>query len=117
MGVDYFMVEIQHEEMSIEDLFITCKDTKTKIIITLPDKGDFSAYITPVTYGQVKKLDKMSEEEITEYVLTNHFFKPNGDNLTASELELLPAGVLKGVAETIMDLSGLNTTNDNIRVF
>lgn len=117
MGVDYFMVEIEHEVMDIEDLFITGKDKKTKIIITLPGKGDFQAYVTPVTYGQVKKLDKMSEEEITDYVLTKHFFKPNGETLSSSELELLPAGVLKGVAETIMDLSGLNTTNDNIRVF
>lgn len=111
------MVEIEHEVMSIEDLFLTGKDKKTKIIITIPNKGDFQAYVTPVSYGQVKKLEKMNEEEIADYVLTNHFFKPNGETLTESELELLPAGVLKGVAETIMDLSGLNTTNDNIRVF
>ena len=111
------MVEIQHEEMSIEDLFITGKDTKTKIIITLPDRGDFSAYITPVTYGQVKKLDKMSEEEITEYVLTNHFFKPNGESLSSSELDLLPAGILKAVSETIMKLSGLDISNEDIQVF
>ena len=110
-------MEIEHEVLDIEDLFLSGKDKKTKIIITLPGKGDFKAYITPVSYGQVKKLDKMSEEEITEYVLTNHFFKGSGEKLSASELELLPAGVLKGVAETIMDLSGLNTTNDNIRVF
>jgi hypothetical protein len=110
-------MEIEHEVLDIEDLFLSGKDKKTKIIITLPGKGDFQAYVTPVSYGQVKKLDRMSEEEIADYVLTNHFFKSNGDNLSASELELLPAGVLKGVAETIMDLSGLNTTNDNIRVF
>lgn len=111
------MVEIEHEVMDIEDMFLKGKDNKTKIIISLEGKGDFQAYITPVTYGQVKKLDKMNEEEVADYVLTNHFFKSNGDTLSSSELELLPAGVLKGVAETIMDLSGLNTTNDNIRVF
>lgn len=117
MGVVLFMVEIEHEVMDIEDLFITGKDKKTGIIITIEDRGEFQAYVTPVTYGQIKRLDKMSENEIADYVLTNHFFKTNGENLTESELELLPAGVLKGVVETIMKLSGLDITSDDIKTF
>ena len=50
------MVEIEHEVLDIEDLFLTGKDKKTQIIITLEGKGEFKAYITPVTYGQIKKL-------------------------------------------------------------
>lgn len=111
------MVEIEHEVMDIEELFITGKDKKTGIIITIEDRGEFQAYITPVTYGQIKRLDKMSENEIADYVLTNHFFKTNGETLTESELELLPAGVLKGVVETIMKLSGLDITSDDIKTF
>lgn len=117
MGVVLFMVEIEHEVMDIEDLFITGKDKKTGIIITIEDRGEFQAYITPVTYGQIKRLDNMTENEIADYVLTNHFFKTNGENLTESELELLPAGVLKGVVETIMKLSGLDITSDDIKTF
>jgi hypothetical protein len=111
------MVELKHEVMDIEDLFITGKDNKTKVIITIEDRGDFQAYITPVTYGQIKRLGKMEEEEVAEYVLTHHFFKTNGETLTAYELDLLPAGVLKGVVETIMKLSGLDMTDEDIRVF
>lgn len=110
------MVEIEHEEMNIEDLFVHDKDDKIKIGIHLK-RGDFTAYITPVTYGEIKKLQGMDEQEITDYVLSNHFFKPNGENLIQKELDLLPVGVLKGVAETIMELSGLNITNEDIQVF
>ena len=117
MGVDLFMVEIQHEEMDIEDLFINEKDKKIKIIISIEDRGDFRAYVTPVTYGQVKQLSRMNEDQVSDYVLTNHFFKSNEDLFSAKELDLLPAGVLKGVVETIMDLSGLNITNEDIQVF
>ncbi len=117
MGVDYFMVEIQHETMDIEDLFITGKDKKTEIIITIQGKGDFKALVTPVTYGQVKQLDKMSEEEVGDYVLTNHFFKSNESKFTKEELDLLPAGVLKAVSQTIMELSGLDISNEDIQVF
>lgn len=111
------MVEIKHEEMSIEDLFITEKDQKIKIIISIENRGDFRAYVTPVTYGQTKKLNRMSDDQIAEYVLTNHFFKSDGNLFTSEELELLPAGVLKGVSETIMELSGLNISNEDIQVF
>ena len=112
------MVEIEHEVMDIEDLFLTGKDKKTQIIITIEGKGDFKAYVTPVTYGQVKKLERTSDEsEIVDYILKNHFFKSNETNFTTDEIDLLPAGVLKGVAETIMELSGLNITNDDIKTF
>jgi hypothetical protein len=116
MGVDYFMVEIQHEEMGIEDLFIQDKDEKIKIRITL-DQGDFRAYVTVITYGQAKQLDRMNEDQVADYILTNHFFKGNEQPFSAKELELLPAGVLKGVVETIMKLSGLDITEEDIQVF
>lgn len=111
------MVEIEHEAMDIEDLFLTGKDKKTEIIITINGRGEFKALVTPVSYGEIKKLDKMSEMEIANYVLTNHFFKPNGEPLSSSELDLLPAGILKAVSETIMKLSGLDISNEDIQVF
>lgn len=112
------MVEIEHEVLDIEDLFLTGKDKKTQIIITLEGKGEFKAYITPVTYGQIKKLGRTTDEnEIADYVLQNHFFKADESKLTVEELDLLPAGILKGVVETIMDLSGLNISNEDIKTF
>ena len=110
------MVEIEHEEMNIEDLFIHDKDDKIKIRISL-SQGDFRAYVTVVTYGQTKQLDRMNEDQVAEYILTNHFFKGDKQPFSAKELELLPAGVLKGVVETIMTLSGLDISNDDIQVF
>ena len=110
-------MEIEHEVMDIEDLFLTGKDKKTEIIITIEGRGDFKALVTPVTYGQVKKLETTDEAEITEYVLTNHFFKPNGDKLTSKELDMLPAGVLKSVSDVIMELSGLKISDEDIQVF
>lgn len=109
-------MEIEYEERGIEDLFLQDKDEKIKIRITL-DSGDFCAYITIVTYGQAKQLGRMNEDQIADYVLTNHFFKGNKEPFSVKELELLPAGVLKGVVETISELSGLNVTNEDIKVF
>ena len=111
------MVEIEHEVFDIEDLFLSGKDKKTKIIITIEGKGDFKAFITPVTYGQIKRLRTTDENEMADYVLQNHFFKADESKLSVDELDLLPAGVLKGVVETIMDLSGLNISDDDIKRF
>lgn len=110
-------MEIEHEVLDIEDLFLTGKDKKTTIRITIEGRGEFQALITPVTYGQVKKLGRTSENEVADYVLTNHFFKMNEETFTVEELNLLPAGVLKGVVEVIMKLSGLNITDEDIKVF
>ena len=112
------MVEIEHEVLDIEDLFLKDKNEKTQIIITIEDRGDFKAYITPVTYGQLKNLGRSTDEnEIADYVLQNHFFKADKTKLSIDELNMLPAGVLKGVVETIMDISGLNITEEDIKRF
>lgn len=112
------MVEIEHEVLDIEELFLSGKDKKTQIIITIEGRGDFKAYVTPVTYGQIKKMGRTSDEnEIADYVLQNHFFKMSESKFTVEELDLLPAGVLKAVVETIMDLSGLNITEEDIKRF
>jgi len=41
----------------------------------------------------------------------------NEETFTVDELNILPAGVLKGVVEVIMKLSGLNITDKDIEVF
>ena len=112
-------MEIEHEVLSIEDLFLDGKDTNMRILITIPNRGDFEAYVTPVTYGQIKKMTRTSDEnEIADYVLQKHFFRnKQGDPFTVKELNLLPAGVLKGVVNTIMEISGLNLTDEDIRTF
>ena len=110
-------MEIEHEELGIEDLFLQDKDDKIEILITIEGIGKFKAYVTPVAYGDIKKIERKSEDESAEYVLTNHLFKGNGEQFTSKELELLPAGVLKGVSEKIMDLSGMNISNEDIKTF
>ena len=109
-------MEIEREERGIEDLFLQDKDEKIKIGIPL-DNEDFYAYVTVVTYGQSKQLERMNEEQIADYILTNHFFKGNKEPFSAKELELLPPGVLKGVVEIIVELSGFNVTSEDIQVF
>ena len=110
-------MEIEHEVLDIEDLFLSGKDKKTRIKITIEDRGEFQALVTPVTYGQVKKMGRTSEEKVADYVLSNHFFKMSEETFTVEELNMLPAGVLKGVVEVIMKLSGLNITDEDIKVF
>lgn len=111
-------MEIVHEVMDIEDLFIKGKDNKVQIILTIEGKGDFKAYVSPVTYGQIKNIENTTDEvAIASYVLSNHFFKGNGEAFTKKELDYLPAGVLKAVVSTIMDISGLNISDEDIRVF
>ena len=111
-------MEIEHEVFDIEDLFIEGKDKITQIKITIDNK-QFKAYVEAVTYGELKKMERTTDEkEIVDYILQNHFFRnENGDKFTIEELNLLPAGVLKGVVEAIMDLSGLNITEEDIKTF
>ena len=111
-------MEIEHEELGIEDLFLQDKDEKIPIKITIKDKGDFKAYVTPISYGQIKKLERTADEsEMVDYILKNHFFKSDKTKFTVEEMNLLPAGVLKGVSETIMELSGMNISNEDIKTF
>ena len=111
-------MEIEHEVFDIEELFIEGKDKITQIRITI-DNREFKAYVEAVTYGELKKMGRTTDEnEIADYVLQNHFFRnENGDKFAVDELDLLPAGVLKGVVEAIMDLSGLNITEEDIKTF
>lgn len=115
--MEWITVEIEHEVLDIEDLFLQGKDKKTQIIITIEGRGDFKAYVTPVTYGQIKGLRTTDETEIADYVLQNHFFKSDETTFTVEELDILPVGVLKEVVQTIMALSGLNISEDDVKTF
>lgn len=110
-------MEIEHEVLGIEELFLSDKDDKIPILIKVEDTGEFKAHITPVSYGQIKKIERKPEEEIAEYILTNHFFKSDESKFTNEELDLLPGGVLKGVVEKIMALSGMDISHEEIKSF
>ena len=110
-------MEIEHEVLGIEELFLEGKDKKVDVIIDIPDRGRFKAIVEPVTYGQVKKMERWSEKEIEDYILSNHLYKADGENLTNAELDLLPAGVLKAIAEKIMSLSGLDLSDEDVKRF
>ena len=53
-------MEIEHEELGIEDLFLQDKDDKIEILITIEGIGKFKAYVTPVAYGDIKKIETKS---------------------------------------------------------
>ena len=111
-------MEIEHEVFDIEDLFLEGKDKITQIIITWEGRK-FRAYVTPVTYGQIKRIKRTStDNEIADYILQNHFFRDEKKNTySLDELDLLPAGVLKAIVETIEEMSGLNITKKEIKSF
>ena len=111
-------MEIEHEVFDIEELFLDGKDNKTPITITVGERN-FRAYVTPVTYGEIKQIERGKDEnEIADYVLQNHFFKAKDKTpFTVKQLDILPGGVLKGVVDAIMEISGLNISQEDIKTF
>ena len=98
--------------------FLEGKDNKTPITITVGERN-FRAYVTPVTYGEIKQIERGKDEnEIADYVLQNHFFKAKDKTpFTVKQLDILPGGVLKGVVEAIMEISGLKISQEDIKTF
>ena len=111
------MVKLESEVFDIEDLLLQDNDDKTELIIPVNGKK-YRLYVTQVTYGEIKKMERLkTEEEKTNFILENHVFNGKGEEIPLRLIQKFPAGLLKAISEVIMDKSGMNVTKEELEVF
>ena len=107
-------VELLEDVMNLEELILLGDEKRTPILIEypLPDgkRIKAKAYVKQLT---IKELDNMkfTEENLLPNsirILQKAMFKQNGDNFKKAEIQTMPIGVVRAVANTILELSGMD---------
>lgn len=112
-------IKLDHEELNLEDLIIMGDDKKIPIEIEFPTgTGEMvkaKTLIKQLTLGEFDNI-KLKSNTILEsnlLILELGLFKTNGENFTREELKLLPIGVVRAIAEKIMEISGITQEEDD----
>lgn len=109
---------VEVDEVGLEDLIVLGESKKIPIHIIYPhDDGTQSKSKALIRQLTLKELDKVkltsdSLFAINLSVLKIALFKTNGDSFSEEELMVLPLGVVDAVANKIMELSGVDWTNN-----
>ena len=109
---------VEVDEVGLEDLIVLGESKKIPIHITYPnDDGTQSKSKALIRQLTLKELDKVKLTSnnllaINLSVLKIALFKTNGDSFTEEELMVLPLGVVDAVANKIMEISGVDWTNN-----
>lgn len=101
------------KEYSLEELIMLGEDAKTPIIIQypLPDGRvvKAKAFVKQLTMKELSNVDLTGNDvKSAMSILQRALFKENGDTFKKAELEVLPIGVIREVADLIMRLSGMD---------
>lgn len=101
------------KEYSLEELILLGEDAKTPIIIQypLPDGRvvKAKAFVKQLTMKELSNVDLTGNDvKSAMSILQRALFKENGDTFKKAELEVLPIGVIREVADLIMRLSGMD---------
>lgn len=101
------------KEYSLEELILLGEDAKTPIIIQypLPDGRvvKAKAFVKQLTMKELSNVDLTGNDvKSAMSILQRALFKENGDTFKKAELEVLPIGVIREVANLIMRLSGMD---------
>jgi hypothetical protein len=111
-------MEIEYEARGIEELLQSDNNEYIPITVTLKNKGEFLAYITPLKYGELPKEAKAGNEyKIGQKVLLEHIFTANKEPITLAELKLMPAGMVVEFINAIKMISGFNDTPEDVENF
>lgn len=117
-------INLSHEELNLEDLIIMGDDKKIPIEIEFPTaNGDMvkaKTLIKQLTLGEFDdiKLKSNSLLESNILILKLGLFKSNGEHFTIDEMKVLPIGVVRAIAEKIMEISGITPEiDDKLRDF
>ena len=112
-------MEIEYEQKGIEELLLSDNEEFIPISVTLKNKGDFIAYITPLKYGELPKeaVQKGKEYVIGQKLLLEHLYDSNKEPFTLAQLKLLPAGLIVEFINAIRVVSGFNESSKEVEDF
>lgn len=109
-------------ELNLEDLIILGDDTKIPIIIKFPkpngEKVTAKALVKQLTLkelGDLRTNQNVAKANTT--ILEKSLFKQDGTSFTAKEINSLPIGVVNAIANKVMELSGVEVTNQSLMDF
>ncbi len=112
------IVQLQ-EETKLEDLIILGDDKKIPIMVEFPKqdgtKVPVKAFVKQLTLKELNQV-QINQSNLWEgniAILTKALFKSNGDNFTNEELLSFPIGVVNAIASKIMELSGVDVSQQN----
>ena len=72
-------MEIEYEHKGIEELLQSDNTEYIPITVTLKNKGEFLAYVTPLKYGELPKDAKADEYKIGQKVFFEHLLRRESD--------------------------------------
>jgi len=111
-------MEIEYEQKGIEELLLSDNKEFIPISVTLKNKGDFVAYITPLKFGELpKEAQKGKEYVIGQKLLLEHLYDSNKEPFTLAQLKLLPAGLVVEFINAIKVVSGFNESSEDVEDF
>ena len=108
------LATVEHEEVSLEDLLVLGEEKHIPIHITFPNPDGESTSKAKALIKQLtlKELDNLKiNNNIASSnmsILERALFKQNGDTFTRKELEVLPLGVVNAIATKILEVSGVD---------
>ena len=110
-------MEIEYEQKGIEELLTSDNTEYIPVSVTLKNKGEFMAYITPLRYGELPKQTDFNEFKLGQKVLLEHLFDSNKEPFKLSQLDLLPAGLVVEFINAIKQVSGFNEKPEDVEDF
>ena len=112
-------MEIEYEQKGIEELLLSDNEEYIPISVSLKNKGEFLAYVTPLKYGELPKEthEKGNDYKLGQKVLLEHVFNSNKEPFTLKELKLLPAGLVVEFVNAIKLVSGFNESSKDVEDF
>lgn len=107
-------------ELNLEDLIILGDDSKIPIRITFP-KADGTSVEAKALVKQLKVQEleniKVKRDNAWKYsiaVLEKSLFKQDGTSFNTREIRALPLGVADAIAKKVMELSGVEVTDQKL---
>jgi len=117
--INELKTKVEIEEVGLEELIVLGEHKKTPIHITYPNedgtKTKSKALIRQLTLKELDKVkvNKKNIINLNREILKLGLFKSTGDKFTTEEINFLPLGVVKTVAEAILEYSGIDETQTN----
>lgn len=110
-------MELEYDYRGIEELLTSENDEYVPVTVTLRDKGEFLAYITPLKYRDLPKNTDIDEYTMSRKILLDHVFNSKKEPFKLSELENLPVGWVEEFVNAIKEISGFNEDEKTVRDF